>query len=82
MCAHKPYFLMPGHILVIVSHVIVNYVDLSRDTFIRPTDVPMSKDGESLDKRNLTRNSGVITRDDTIKDRQIFQPESTDSSLL
>ena len=64
------------------SNGYVNYVDLSRDTFMRPGDISMSKDDKSLDKQNLTGDSGVITRDDTIKDCQNFQPESIDSSLL
>ena len=69
-------------IIVMASHGYVNYVDLSRDTFMRPGDISMSKDDKSLDKRNLTSDSGVITRDDTIKDCQNFQPGSIDSSLL
>ena len=66
----------------VASHGYVNYVDLSRDTFMRPADISMSKDDKSLDKGNLTSDSGVITRDDDIKQCQSFQPESIDSSLL
>ena len=66
----------------VASHGHVNYVDLSRDTFMRPADIPISKDDKSLDKGNLTSDSGVITRDDDIKQCQSFQPESIDSSLL
>ena len=49
---------------------------------MRPGDISMSKDDKSLDKRNLTSDSGVITRDGTIKDCQNFQPGSINSSLL
>ena len=58
-------------------------IDLSRDNFMKPTAIiPMSKDAKSPDKGNSTSDSGVVTPDNIIKNKN-YQPESNmDSSLL
>ena len=57
-------------------------IDLSRDSFMKPAIIPVSKDAKSPEKGNLTSDSGVVTPDSTIKEKT-YQPESNmDSSLL
>ena len=49
---------------------------------MKPPAIPMSDDGKSPHKGNSTRDSEVVTPDDTIKDKN-YQPESNmDSSPL
>ena len=49
---------------------------------MKPAPIPTSDDVKSPHKGNLASDSGVVSPDDTIKDK-IYQPESNmDSSLL
>ena len=58
------------------------HTDASRDSFMKPAPIPMSDDVKSPHKGNSTSDSGVVTPDDTKKDKN-YQPESNmDSSLL